>query len=183
MHGDNHTKAIVQAMLARQGMTRWGTVSSVNPADMTVKVMFQPENEESGWLPFAFTAAGSVNIIALPSIGDQVLIHPDTGDAEHGIVSAACHSTQQAPPTSPITGNPPQSGEVYINCGSVYFHITGGKIYMGGGDLVVAGSITATGNITAGRGGSDAVDLLNHTHQYIPGSGTATQTNAPTAGT
>lgn len=150
MYGDNHTKAIVQAMLARQGMTRWGVVSSVNPADMTVKVMFQPENEESGWLPCTFPAAGGVNVIALPSPGDQVLIHPDTGDAEHGIVSAACHSTQQAPPTSPITGQPPQSGEYWINCGAVSLHITGGNVYISGGSLFVSGNINATGAITSG---------------------------------
>ena len=49
--------------------------------------------------------------------------------------------------------------------------------------LSVTGTISATGNITAGHGTGDAVDMQGHTHLYSPGSGTPTQTASPTAGT
>ena len=48
--------------------------------------------------------------------------------------------------------------------------------------LQVNGQIKATGNVTANSTGSP-VDLINHTHLYIPGSNTAVQTNPPTPGT
>ena len=51
------------------------------------------------------------------------------------------------------------------------------------GNLVVDGTITATQDITANYGTSDAVLLQAHTHLYTPGTGTPTQTAPPTAGT
>jgi hypothetical protein len=48
--------------------------------------------------------------------------------------------------------------------------------------LAVTGNITATGNITGGQGGSDQIDMLHHVHQYIPGSGSPTNTGQPVAG-
>ncbi len=49
------------------------------------------------------------------------------------------------------------------------------------GNCAVTGAISATGNITAGYGTADQVDLLNHTHGGVSSGGS--QTLAPTAGT
>ncbi len=48
------------------------------------------------------------------------------------------------------------------------------------GNCAVTGAISATGNITAGYGTADQVDLLNHTHGGVSSGGS--QTLAPTAG-
>lgn len=49
------------------------------------------------------------------------------------------------------------------------------------GNVIVTGTLTATGNITAGQGGADQVDMQNHTHGGVQTGGS--QTLAPTAGT
>ena len=183
MQYENWVKGIVQSMLSRLGRPKWGIVQSVNPAIPAAKVMLQPEGVLSGWLPIKCLANGAVHVISLPSIGDQVQIHPDGGDAEQGVISMASCGGNIQPPVSPITGKPCGSGEYGIFIGPLYFHLTGGKIYMGGGDLVLDGNFTATGNVTAGQGTGDQVDLLHHQHNYLPGSGTQTLTTAPQAGT
>ena len=183
MHLTNHIKSIVQSMLARQGQPRWGIVTSVNPAIPVAKVMLQPDGVETGWLPIKCIAAGPVHVIALPSPGDQVQVHADCGDAEHGVIAMAAHGGSVAPPSSPVTNKPPQCGEFGIFIGPLYMHMANGNIYMGGGNLVLNGAMTATGNVTAGFGTGDQVDVLGHTHGYLPGSGGMTQTNAPTPGT
>jgi len=75
--------------------------------------------------------------------------------------------------------------QILINAKTeIDFQINGtlvGKFTSAG--LAVTGVITATGEITAGLGGSDQIDMFNHTHLYTPGSGTPTQTARPTAGT
>ena len=48
------------------------------------------------------------------------------------------------------------------------------------GDIEVTGNITVTGGITTtGDCVADGVSLINHTHLYSPGSGTPTDTDAP----
>jgi phage gp45-like len=45
------------------------------------------------------------------------------------------------------------------------------------------GTVKTTGDVIAGAGGADQISLLDHTHKYLPGSGSVTDTAAPTAGT
>jgi phage gp45-like len=69
---------------------------------------------------------------------------------------------------------------VHIRNGSIEIWSANIEIY---GNVSVNGKLTATGNITAGQGTGDQVDLRTHTHDYIPGTGAATPTSAPIAGT
>ncbi len=183
MHLTNHIRQIVTGMLARQGVSRWGIVETVNPSGPTATVKLMPDGVITGALPIKCLSAGAVQVIALPSPGDQVQVHADNGDAEHGVIAMAAHGGPLTAAISPVTGKPAQSGEFGIFIGPLYMHLANGKIYMGGGDLVLNGNMTATGNVTAGMGGGDQVDLLNHTHDYMPGSGSPTPTSAPIAGT
>lgn len=189
MMNENWIKGIVQAMLSRIGVPRWGIVDTVNPNDGTARVLLQPEGVLTGYLPIKSVAAGpGMSVIALPSKGDQVQIHPDCGDMEHGVISLASHSTKVPPPNSPATGKPAQSAEYLVIIGGVYLHITGNTIFSGGatwkhvGDLNITGKVTATGNITAGQGTGDQVTLQNHNHNYQPGSGSTTTTSPPIPG-
>ena len=195
MHDANHVKAIVQGMLSRQGVPRWAIITTVNPNDATAKCQIMPDMlepgsvtgnpQETGWLPVLSIAAGPVNVVALPTKGDQVLVLPDCGDMEHGIIVSAAHNTQDRPPISPATGKPAQSGEVLITLASgLYFHMTGDTIYTGGGNLVHDGNISASGNVTA-HAQAGAIDLVGHDHKVFDvqvGQATIT-TTAPVAGT
>jgi hypothetical protein len=182
MHHENHVKSIVQQQLARQGVTRWGIVDTYNPGTGEAKVKLQPDDVLTGWLPVAFTATGAASGMIPPSPGDQVVVHADCSDMENGIVAMSAHGGATQPPISPVTGKPPQPGEIWFALGPLYFHMTGGNIFMGGGDIFLNGSIIASGNGFFGAGGPDAVDVLSHTHLYTPGSGDPTQTAVPTAG-
>ncbi|MDA8251274.1 MAG: hypothetical protein M0Z28_19185, partial [Rhodospirillales bacterium] len=53
------------------------------------------------------------------------------------------------------------------------------------GDTNVVGALTATGNVTAGQGGADQVDLQGHEHQVqnVQAGGSTITTTAPIAGT
>jgi hypothetical protein len=48
--------------------------------------------------------------------------------------------------------------------------------------VLVNSTIKSTGDQVAGMGGAN-ISQLNHDHNYIPGSGTVTQTSPPVAGT
>src|SRR4051794_35105765 len=71
-----------------QGQPRFGIVSSFDPAAYTVRVLLQPENVLSGWLPVLSQWVGAGwGLVAPPSPGDQVIVLTQEGDAEHGLVS------------------------------------------------------------------------------------------------
>ena len=84
------------------GTARFGTVTSVNPATATARVTLQPEGVLSGWLPLLTPWVGSGwGLVCPPSPGDQVLVLPQEGDAEHGLIVAASWSAQSSPPAAP----------------------------------------------------------------------------------
>jgi len=130
----------------------------------------------SGWLPIKCLAARPVNIIALPSVGDQVQLHSDSGDGENLVVSMASYGGSKIPPISPVTGQPPQSGEVWISTATGWLHMTGGSTFIGD-------NLFVTGNVTWGYGTEGQTDAEEHLHSYKPGTGATTNTGAPVAGT
>jgi phage baseplate assembly protein V len=146
-------RRIVMGMLAQAGTHRRGTVTSVDPAGTyAVKVLFQPEGVASGWLPLKAHAIGSGwGIVALPNIGDQVLIAAPENDISQGVVIGAVYSdTQRAPPS--------QAGEyMLVHQNGSFLKITNdGKVSINGDveiDMTApALEITTTGavNVTAG---------------------------------
>lgn len=93
-------------------------------------------------------------------------------------------TTQNVPSTQPVAQAPsgPQlTYQIKLSSGLV-FTLQGTTMTVQG-NLMVDGSITATGNVTGGYGGSDEILLQNHTHAYVPGTSGNAQTSAPTAGT
>lgn len=64
--------------------------------------------------------------------------------------------------------------------------INGHVVDTSGGTIAFDAPISSTGEVTAGLGGADQVDLQGHTHSYLrPSAGgtTPTETASPTAGT
>jgi phage baseplate assembly protein gpV len=190
-HLFNTFKRGASEVVTSLGVPRFGTVTSTDPTRHAVKVQIQPEGVLTGWLPCGSASVGPATIVSPPTLGDQVVLVPLEGDAEHWAIIGRVFSAASAPPVSPATGKPVQAGEVRIFTAGAWLHFAGGNVYGAAtawnltGNVAVTGAITATGDITAGFGGSDQVDLQQHDHEVDnvePGNATLT-TTAPVAGT
>jgi len=135
-----------------QAQPEFGIVSAVDPVNHAVKVMTQPSNIESGWLPLAAMQVGSLRIACPADIGTHVLVVHVEADAEHGVAAVPVYDAVVMPPTSPATGKPAQPGELLIvaGCGippanggtasgkatenAPWWHITKDTIYSGAGN-------------------------------------------------
>ena len=99
----NSLKAHSAAQDSAVGQPRFGVVSSVDAAAGTARVQLQPEGVLTGWLPVlsAWVGAGW-GMSCPPSTGDQVLVLPQEGSAEHGMIVARSWSRGSAPPPAPV---------------------------------------------------------------------------------
>lgn len=87
---------VLQVLIQRP---RVGTVSSYDPDAHAVKVMLQPENKESGWIPLATQHIGNGYGLAWgPEVGDQVEIGFQEGDISTPRVVGRLHSDEDKPP-------------------------------------------------------------------------------------
>ena len=157
-HLRNALRRDAEALVASIAQPRYATVASVDPATHSVRVMIQPDGVLSGWIPdgqaFASGGQGAI-IVAPPAVGDQVAVDFPHGDADHPRITGRLFSSVDAPPVSPVTGKPVQPGEVGIfQPGSAFIHGTGGRWFIGG-DLVVTGTITSTGDVSDAHGSLD----------------------------
>lgn len=165
----NRVKAYASAMMQGQGQPRLGIVSSVDAATYTARVLLQPEGVLTGWLPILATAVGAGwGFACPPGIGDQVMLLPQEGEAEHGVIIGRLWSETQATPGAPV-------GEMWLVHGSGSFL----KLHNDGtvegnaaqwnltGDVHVTGRLLATGDIVAG-----GISLQGHVHPGVePGGG------------
>jgi hypothetical protein len=123
-------------------------VTSVDPAAGTVRVQLQPEGVLTGWLPLLSPWVGAGwGLSCPPSPGDQVLILPQEGDAEHGVVAGRAWSQDAASPPTPV-------GELWLTHGSGSYVrlLNDGTIAMRG-DLHVNGDVyDRHGSLAALRG-------------------------------
>ena len=154
LHSAVHATAI--------GQPRHGIVTSVDPVNHAVKVMIQPDNVESGWIPDGVIAAAGLKIACPSEVGTQVLLVAVEGDAEHPVVVARLFDTVVTAPVSPATSRAVQAGEVGIFLASgVYLHLTSNGIYLGG-DVTINGSLSTTGDVLAA-----GISLQRHVHSNV----------------
>ena len=137
------------------GQIKFGTVTSVNPKDATVRVIIQPEGVLSGWLPVLSQWVGnSWGMICPPTPGDQVVLVPQEGDVEQGVIIGRVFSAKQMPPSVP-------SGELWLlhQSGSFLKLLNDGRVYING-DLHVNGDVyDNTGSLSRLR-----THYNSHTH-------------------
>jgi uncharacterized protein involved in type VI secretion and phage assembly len=116
MSGDleNLILTTIERWWAGRYTEKHGLVTSYDPTNHLAKVMFQPQGQESGWLPIETGHIGNGFGIAVgltpgdgKSTGDQVIVRYQEGDIEAGKIVQRVHSDQDKPPTV-------QSGEVVI---------------------------------------------------------------------
>ena len=132
----NAIKSHAASLDQSAGQIKFGTVTSVNSQNATVRVLIQPDGVLSGWLPVLSQWVGSGwGMVCSPSPGDQVLLVPQEGDVEQGIVIGRSFSNKQMPPVVPI-------GEFWLKhqSGSSLSLCNDGTIRING-DLHVEGDI------------------------------------------
>lgn len=120
----------------RTAQPRLGVVSSVRPDGSLAKVTLQPGNLVTGWLPILTHWIGNGwGVACPPAPGDQVLVIPQEGYYEHGIIIGYCRSDLTRPPQAPL-------GEYWLvhRSGSSLKLANDGKVYVKG-DLHVDGDI------------------------------------------
>ena len=141
------------------GQIKFGIITSVNFENSTARVTIQPEGVLSGWLPVLSHWVGSGwGMVCLPNPGDQVLLVPQEGDIEHGIIIGRTFSKKQLPPVAP-------AGEFWL------VHQAGSFLKLcNDGTIRINGDLHVDGNVYDRQGSiSDLRNHYNlHTHQVPP---------------
>jgi hypothetical protein len=116
MSGDleNLILSTIERYMASRYSERHGLVTSYDPERYLAKVTFQPEGQESGWLPIETGHIGNGFGVAVglqpgdgKSSGDQVIVRYQEGDFESGKIVQRVHSDNDRPPQV-------QSGEIVL---------------------------------------------------------------------
>lgn len=154
----NALKAQAGALDQSVGQARFGVVTSVDPASAAARVQLQPEGVLTGWLPVlsAWVGAGW-GLACPPSPGDQVLVLPQEGDAEHGVIVGRAFSDSQRPPAAP-------AGELWL------VHKSGSFLKLtNDGSVQVKGDLHVDGDVYDRRGSLDR--LRQHYDAHTHGGG------------
>jgi phage baseplate assembly protein V len=98
----NAIKAHASSLDRLEGQIKFGTITSVDITNGTARVLFQPDGILSGWLPILSQWIGDGwGMVCQPNPGDQVVIVPQEGDVEQGIIIGRSFSNKQRPPAAP----------------------------------------------------------------------------------
>jgi phage baseplate assembly protein V len=174
----NAVGAHASALDSNQPVTRWGTVQSVNTADMTAKVLIQPDGVLSGWLPILSPFGGpGWGLLCPPVAGQQVKLIPDAGDHESYEIHGMTWSSAGLPPPGSAAGelwlvHASGAAVKLLNTGHVLLSDPSGSAveFQNNGSLAVtAGTMAVTGNITlAGNLIVTGKIIVNGTTMTVP---------------
>jgi phage gp45-like len=132
----NALKAQAASLDRALGQARFGVVTSIDPVRYAARVSLQPEGVLTGWLPVLSIWAGAGwGAVCLPVPGDQVLVVPQEGDAEHGVIVGVCYSDAALPPIAPV-------GELWlVHSSGASLHLCNDGTVRMTGDLHVGGDV------------------------------------------
>ena len=156
----NAVKAHAGALDGMAGVPRFGLVSSFDPAAYAARVLVQPENVLSGWLPIVSAWVGAGWGFAAPlTPGDQVLVLAQEGDAEHGVILGCVWSAVDKPMGTP-------SGELWLQhrSGSFVKLKNDGTIALQASVVNVTGNLIVTGDISDRNGAHGVLASLRNAH-------------------
>jgi phage baseplate assembly protein gpV len=156
----NTVKARAGGLDGMAGVARFGLVSSFDPASYAAKVLIQPENVLSGWLPVIAAWVGAGWGLAAPlSPGDQVLVIAQEGDSEQGVIVGCVWSAVDKPMNVP-------AGELWLQhqSGSFVKLHNDGTIALQAPTVNVAGNLVVTGNISDQNGAHGTLAALRDAH-------------------
>jgi phage baseplate assembly protein gpV len=164
---------------------RYGLVTSYDPQNHRAKVAFQPEGNESGWMPIhaqhmgnGWGIVGGLTPGDGKATGDLVKISYQEGDYENGSITSRMHSDVDKPPVV-------ESGELKLQHASgatITFDKTGNLTLTGAGgatsELDASGDITHTdsgGGVIYQSGGKIYLGSKTATHHVMLDNGPATK--------
>ncbi len=156
----NAVKARAGGLDGLAGVARFGLVSSFDPNAYAARVMMQPENVLSGWLPILSAWVGAGWGMAAPlTPGDQVLVIAQEGSSEQGVIVGAVWSAADAPPGAP-------AGEFWLchQSGSFVKLLNNGTIFLTAGTVNVTGNLVVSGDISDHAGAHGTVAALRNAH-------------------
>lgn len=169
----NMVKARAAGLDSQGGVARFGLVSSFDPNAYAARVLIQPENVLSGWLPIISPWVGAGWGMAAPlTPGTQVLVLAQEGDAEHGVVLGAVWSAVDTP-------MPATAGELWLRhqSGSFVKLLNDGTIGVQASVVKIAGDLVVTGNISDQNGAHGTLAALRNAydqHQHVDSKGGTT---------
>lgn len=123
---------------------RMGLVSSYDSKKHAVKVQFQPEGTESGWIPLSAIAVGNgFGVLSAPNIKDQVEVHFHEGD--HGVARVVSRHFSKV--DTPPELQPGEHAIVHQQGSQIYFQKDGTVLIQGAGSV-------QTGQVGGGKSGN-----------------------------
>jgi uncharacterized protein involved in type VI secretion and phage assembly len=148
----------------RFAQPRLAIVTSSDALKSMAKVLLQPERVLTGWLPVLTQWAGSGWGMACPPVpGDQVLVLPQEGDAQHGLIVGRLFSNSARPPSS-------EPGELTLK------HQSGCSIrLLNSGIVSIVGDLHVSGDIYDTHGSMSKLrnDYNVHIHYTSNGQNTS----------
>ena len=156
----NMVKARAGGLDGLAGVARFGLVSSFDPTTYSAKVLIQPENVLSGWLPIVSIWVGAGwGLAAPPPLGAQVLVIAQEGDAEQGVIIGSVWSSVDKPIMAP-------AGEIWMQhqSGSFLKLLNDGTIAMNASVVNITGSLVVTGDISDQNGAHGTLAALRNTY-------------------
>jgi phage baseplate assembly protein V len=92
-------KQVVSQFLSSLFIGRYGTITSYNPVNYTVKVKIQPEGTTTGFIPLTAPWVGNnLGAVFGPNEGDQVLVHFIDGNLQAALVGGRTFNNDAQPP-------------------------------------------------------------------------------------
>lgn len=169
----NLVKARANGLDGLAGVVRFGLVASFDPSSYAARVLIQPENVLSGWLPVMSAWVGPGWGLAAPLVpGAQVLVVAQEGDAEQGVVIGAVWSNVDQPMAAP-------AGELWLQhkTGSFLKLHNDGSISLQAPIVTIAGDLVVSGDISDQSGALGSMAVLRkaydeHVHNAPAGGET-----------
>lgn len=164
----NVVKAHAAGLDHSSGQAKFGKVSSVNPDTGNVRVVIQPDGVLSGWLPVLSQWVGDGwGMVCPPNPGDQVLLVPQEGDVEQGVVVGRTYSISQLPPKAP-------GGEFWL------VHKSGSFFKLcNDGTLRISGDLHVQGDVYDQHGALSSLRAAYNGHTHIVKAGGITTPPTP----
>ena len=158
----NAVKSRAAALDGLSAQARFGLVASFDPGAFSARVMMQPENILSGWLPVLAPWVGAGWGLSAPlSPGDQVLVLGQEGDSQQGIIIGAVWSATNATPGAPV-------GECWLvhQTGSYLKLLNDGSITLAAPTVTVTGDLLVSGEISDLGGQYGTLDRLRQAYDH-----------------
>lgn len=166
----NALKVHAGRMDVRVGQPRFGTVVSVDPEKSLARVTLQPDGVLTGWIPILSLWIGNGwGLACPPSPGDQVLVIPQEGHEQNGLIVGRGFSDQNRPPNTPI-------GEFWL------VHRTGSSLKLtNDGRIRIKGDVYVDGDIFDREGSLNELRSTYNVHRHRIHNGSDSDQPVPQA--